>query len=451
MASHELPVPKIDLIPTDQVASARQRERALARMLMTYISTGLTFMLLPGTFLGVWNLLSISGNHASTSVSAAWIQAHGHAQVFGWIGTFILGIGFYSIPKMRRAQPFAMWEAWVCWTMWTAGILLRWVSTVYEWHWRLMLPVSAGLELLAFAIFFKTVSSHRPAANGEAKPKLDRWISVVIAGALGLLATVVANLIASINTSLHALLPAFGQSFDQRFLVLMAWGFIVPFLWGFSARWLSTFIGLRPACERGLMFMVAVNTAGVVFAMLGFFKVAVFVLLVSSIMSLLAIRVAFPAVQPAKVQGIHKSFPYFVRLAYGWLIVAALLGIWAAFAQHPDGIWGASRHALTVGFVSTMVFAIGQRILPAFSGMRLLYSRNLMAAALSLLAVGCFLRVSSEVIAYQGFARSAWTWLPLSAVIELTAVTLFAVNMFATLVTSPPSRLVQIKAASPAL
>ena len=34
------------------------RERALSRMLMLYISTGVAFMLLPGTFLGVWNLLT---------------------------------------------------------------------------------------------------------------------------------------------------------------------------------------------------------------------------------------------------------------------------------------------------------------------------------------------------------------------------------------------------------
>src|SRR5581483_7655552 len=78
---------------------ANRREKALAKLLVAYISTGLAFMLLPGTFLGVWNLISISSRHASETISAAWIQAHGHAQVFGWIGSFILGIGFYSIPK----------------------------------------------------------------------------------------------------------------------------------------------------------------------------------------------------------------------------------------------------------------------------------------------------------------------------------------------------------------
>jgi hypothetical protein len=151
----------------DRVAETRLRETALARMVMAYIGTGLAFMLLPGTFLGVWNLLSSSNKHAANSVSAAWIQAHGQAQVFGWIGTFILGIGFYSIPKMRRSQPFAMWAAWACWAVWSTGVLLRWVATVYEWHWRVMLPVSAGLQLLAFIAFFTAVSSHLQSSYGR--------------------------------------------------------------------------------------------------------------------------------------------------------------------------------------------------------------------------------------------------------------------------------------------
>src|ERR1043165_5871092 len=127
---------------------ANRRERALAKLLIAYISTGIVFMLLPGTFLGVWNLISISSRCASEGISPAWIQAHGHAQVFGWIGSFILGIGFYSIPKMRRTPPLAMATASVCWAMWTAGVLLRWFVNVYEWHWRVLLPASAALELI---------------------------------------------------------------------------------------------------------------------------------------------------------------------------------------------------------------------------------------------------------------------------------------------------------------
>src|SRR5690242_12873372 len=121
------------------------RERALSRMLMLYISTGVLFMLLPGTFLGVWNLLTISSHRAANSVSPAWIQAHGHAQIFGWIGTFILGIGFYSIPKLRRLDPFALSAGWTSWALWTAGAALRWWTGVSSWRWQISAPVSAAL------------------------------------------------------------------------------------------------------------------------------------------------------------------------------------------------------------------------------------------------------------------------------------------------------------------
>jgi len=116
-----------------------------------------------------------------------------------------------------------------------------------------------------------------------------------------------------------------------------------------------------------------------------------------------------------------------------------MLGVWAAFTSNPHGIWGASRHALTVGFLSTMVFAIGQRILPAFSGMKMLFSTRLMFAALSLLTLGCALRVSSEILAYGGFLDSAWSWLPVSAVTEMIAVTLFAANLILTFMSERPT------------
>jgi hypothetical protein len=426
-------------------AATRERETALSRIVILFIGTGLAFMLLPGTFLGVWNLLSISNKHADDSISAAWIQAHGHAQVFGWIGTFILGIGFYSIPRVRNAQPFALWEAWTCWALWTVGVTARWAASIYQWHWRAILPISATLELLAFLIFFRAVSTHKPASPSRERPKLDIWILVVVAGTLGLLGTLTANLGGCIWAAMHGASPAFPQSFDQRVLVLMAWGFMVPFVWGFSARWLPTFSGIRMPCNRGLLIVLALNFAGVTAALLGVFRVAVILLLTAAVLSNFALRVQTRSLQPAKTKGVHPAFPYFIRLAYGWLVVAAILGVWAAFAANPDGIWGASRHALTVGFVSTMVFAIGQRVLPAFGGMRLLYSPRLMGASLGVLTLGCLLRVSSEVLAYQGILQIAWKVLPISALTELTAVTLFAVNMILTFSSQPPSaQLVQI-------
>jgi hypothetical protein len=85
-----------------------------------------------------------------------------------------------------------------------------------------------------------------------------------------------------------------------------------------------------------------------------------------------------------------------------------------------------------------MILCVGQRILPAFAGMRTLWSTKLMLLALLLLTLGCTLRVSTEVLAYQGYANWAWSVLPVSALTELTALTLFAVNMMGTLVLQAP-------------
>jgi len=68
------------LTPIEISNISAARETTLSRLLMLYIGTGLAFMLLPGTFFGVWNLLAISSHHAANTVSASWVQAHGHAR-----------------------------------------------------------------------------------------------------------------------------------------------------------------------------------------------------------------------------------------------------------------------------------------------------------------------------------------------------------------------------------
>ena len=420
--------------PEQIFARTSAREVQLSHLLIFFISGGLLFMLLPGTFLGVWNLISISGRRAADSISPSWIQAHGHAQVLGWIGSFILGIGYYSIPKLRRSQPFAVGSAWFAGPLWMAGVLLRWFANVYLWQWRVLLPVSATFELAAFLMFFRAVSQHKPQDSG--KPKLD-WIIVVIVGAIGLLVTLVLNLGACVWLSLRLSSPAFPQAFDQGFLIVAAWGFMVFFVWGFSAKWLPVFLGTHDPDDRLLGIAVASQVVAVGFGLAGILRTATALLVVSSLLAILALKIFSRPKQAAKTKGVHISFPIFVRSAYVWLMIAALLGVWAANATNSSGIWGASRHALTVGFVAMMVFCVGQRVLPAFSGMRLLFSSKLMFAGLLLLTVGCALRGSGEVLAYQEIVAAAWTWLPYSAILELSAVTIFAINLALTFMQKP--------------
>jgi hypothetical protein len=414
---------------------ARAREACLSRLLIVYVTSGLIFMLLPGTFLGVWNLIKISGRESVASISPAWLQAHGHAQVFGWMGSFILGIGFYSVPKLRGSASGVFAAAWACWAMWTVGVTLRWFANIEAWHWRLLLPASAALELAAFAVFFGVVSRHRPQSGG--KTGLDPWIWVVMSASMGLGLLLITNLAGCLGVAVHGAGPEFAHGFDQRYLALMAWGFLVPFVWGFSAKWIPVFLGLAPTHPRWLLTAVAASFAGVLLTFAGLGADATWLFAAGAVLAIVALRMFEPARKEPKTRGVHSSFPIFIRTAYGWLLVAALLGIVASRWDTSGGIWGASRHALTVGFMSTMVLSVGPRVLPAFAAMRLLWSTRLMFVALALLTTGCTLRVSCEVLAYQGYAAWAWPVLPVSAILELVALTAFAANIFGTFLFEP--------------
>ncbi len=405
------------------------RERLKSQMLRAWIFAGLFFMALPGTLLGFSNLLAISTHHGLGALPAAWIQGHGHAQVFGWIGSFVLGIGFYSQPARGRSVfriPLA------CFAFWASGVTMRWAASIYGWHWRSFFAVSASFETIAILLFLAAASRHKlpePAQEGRAKPRMELWMVSVLLSTVGLLALVLFNLVECLRLAIDGTERAFPHGLDQRFLALLAWGFLVLVVWGFSARWLPTFLAIPRPDAHLFRIALILDLAGVLSGVSGWARPATILTSASAIAIVFALHLTERPHGPAKVQGIHKSFPTFIRLAYAWLLIAGFMGIWAAFADQHGGIWGASRHALTVGFAATMVFTIGPRILPHFGGIYSIFSKRLMFISLVLLQTGCTLRILSEPLAYEGLLPFAWKTLPISGMLELSGVLVFAINI----------------------
>ncbi len=414
---------------TSEIATIMTRERQKSLMLRVWILSGIFFMALPGTLLGFSNLMAIATHHGLGALSAAWIQGHGHAQVFGWIGSFILGIGFYSQPTRLRSViriPLA------CFALWTSGVAMRWVANIYGWHWRALLPISAGFEVIAVLLFLAAASRHKlpsPTQDKQAKTRMELWMTSVLLGTVGLTAMVIFNFVECVRLAAGGTLLAFPHALDQKYLVLLAWGFLVPVVWGFSARWLPTFLAIAKPHPRLFREALILDVTGVLCGVAGWTRVATILLALSALAIGLSLHLTQRPHGPAKVRGIHPSFPTFIRLAYAWLIVAGSMGIWAALADVHGGIWGGSRHALTVGFAATMVFAIGPRILPHFAGIQSIFSKRLMFLSLLLLQTGCTLRVCSEPLAYEGIVSFAWKMLPISGMLELSGVLVFAANI----------------------
>jgi hypothetical protein len=431
MAAIAHPAPKALPGILDTTPSLAALERTKSLVLRAWILAGVFFMALPGTLLGFSNLMAISAHHGTGGLAPAWMEGHGHAQVFGWIGSFILGIGFYSQPTRGRS---ATRISLSCFGLWSVGVALRWTANIYEWHWRILVPVSAGLELIAVLLFLSAASHHKLPNEPTRKQtkRMELWMTSVLVGTTGLTSAVIFNFIECIRLAIAGVSPSFPHGLDQRYLVLLGWGFLVPVVWGFSARWLPIFLGVSSPRKRLFGAALLLDLTGVIGGVAGQAKIAVWFLALGAILSGLALRLLDRPHAKAKTQGVHPSLPVFLRIPYLWLAIAGTMSAWAAFADVHGGIWGASRHALTVGFAATMVFAIGPRILPHFGGIYRIFSTRLMFLSLLLLQIGCTLRVSSEPLAYEGILPSAWRVLPISGMLELAGVLLFAANIVLT-------------------
>jgi uncharacterized protein involved in response to NO len=411
-------------------------ERRAGRALAAFIATGLAFVALPGTLLGVWNLLTIAGERNSTGVSAAWIQAHGQAQLFGWVGTFILGISLYVLPKFlgRFLTQFRL--VWTVWALWTAGAAWHWWVGVSAEGWRIGLIGSGVLQLAAYLLSQYLLWFDRGPEDAAGKGRkqfpgdLASWLGIAGFAAFGV--ALLLNLWISLSVARQAALPEYPLVPDRVFLVISLWGFIIPVAWGYSTRFVTVFVGLEKPVQQAAKWLAAGVASIVVCALARQFFVADVLALVTTIAAIWSLRVFRPAIRAAKRAGVYPNYPAFIRLAFVWLVAGAVLGVWADMAPRLTGLGGASRHALTVGFIATLIFCVAPLILPSFLSGRELRSMGLMAASLWVLNIGCLLRVTSEAVAYS-HSGLVWRVLPVSGVIELTAVCLFVLNMTLTM------------------
>src|SRR6185369_1414461 len=154
------------------------------------------------------------------------------------------------------------------------------------------------------------------AALQSTSRKPEPWMLLVIGSTFGFLVTLLMNLIATIQVSIDNTGPAFAHVPDQRLITLATWGVLVPAVWGFNARWLPVFLGLGQPRPRFLFLAIGLAWAAILAEFFGPLTWFAALLPFAALSAVLALHIAEPSIQPAKITGVHPSFPYFVRLAY---------------------------------------------------------------------------------------------------------------------------------------
>ena len=79
-----------------QAARETDDEKLSGKMYKWFVKAALLFTLTLGTVWGVWNLTVIALNRSFEIPNYSAVQGHGHAQTFGWVGLFVMGVAYYT-------------------------------------------------------------------------------------------------------------------------------------------------------------------------------------------------------------------------------------------------------------------------------------------------------------------------------------------------------------------
>lgn len=418
----------------DTVTPALEFERGLAGLYKAFIRAAIAITLTFGTAWGAYILAKIAVGHSFDAPNYAGTQAHGHAQIYGWVGLFIMGVAYFSVPKLLQARMRTLATGWIVLALMLAGILLRAVAQplaaqpAFGW----LALASGGLELAAVLLFVGDLGLIFARSRQE-KPSFVLFLHASLAS-LTVLAVWNLLLVVPLWRDHTTAIP---EPANSRFLYLAVFGFIINMILGYSLRLLPVFLGLRPPRQKLILPAVVAFNAGVLARLVGADLLSGALLVVGTSLHVGALRLFEPRASYVKSRGVDASFPWFIGLAFSWFVIAALMVLsgdlytaltGTAPAHFYTGAW---RHALTVGFITTLMVGLGCRLLPMFSGVDLWWPRW-MRISFWLLAVGNATRVIFQLATATG-ERWAFLVMGTSGLMELTALTLFGVGIWKTL------------------
>jgi uncharacterized protein involved in response to NO len=417
-AAHRVPLPEL-LNELNQAARGELKEERKPvssemeseHLYKQFVFAALAVALTVGFGLGLVNLVRIASAQSYAEVSGALKQIHGHAQIFGWVGLFVMGVACHALPRMKmqplrpvRAAKASLW-------LMLAGIAAR------ASGWRFAVLGSGLLELAGIGCFVWLMADVVVGSEQKREPyEKFIWASMVWFLVLGIWnARIVWHRVPALHNALwiHAAL----------------FGFIANMIFAFSLRVLPHFMGLRePKTWAANLAFVSWNTAI-------FFRYPIESLawkascLEAAGIALFVYALGIFAKRRTKIeiQGVDNCFSCFVRVGYAWLLVTALVPFHADVYR----LGASSRHTFAVGFVTPLIFGVAYRVLPIFNGVNL-WSNRLMRVSFWCWLAGSTL---SLAMAFNKVFESAWSfaWSGIAGTLVFAAVVMFAVNIAMTL------------------
>lgn len=414
---------------------------------------------------------------------ASFVQAHGHVQLIGWVGLFVMGMSLHFLPRLagsplqnERCPGYIVWLV-------SAGLILRGVGQSilpYVAQSHMLRPTVWGVVVsgvliwlgilgyvyLLLATYFR-VRNAAPPALLAIRPFLALTIAGwLLYGALNL--TLLVNMVRENHFIVH---PAWNQFGIQCFVYLV----LLPIAFAFSVRtfplylrlplpsgWvaatayaylLTVFLQLFPTLPpfRVVAPLLAENVES--FGMLG--KGIVVLWFVWQLDVLARVkkpwtvnRIAHPGPQRRPTRpglpdyGEFGRFEWLIYAAYIWLILGAVAEITTGTTRllHisspvPPQV---ALHIYLLGFITLLIFGMAVRMVPGFLKQRRIAAPALVTATFwlgNVATIGRLLLYFLPTVLLRWIPGLLWftrVMFALSGLLAMAAVSCLALNLWRT-------------------
>ncbi len=379
----------------------------------------------------LWKI-GVTGKFAGASIHE--VNAHGQAQVFGWMGLFIMGFAYQAFPRFWNT---ALWRprlALAVFFLMIAGV----VSSSMAIAAGPAVPYAAAVavagsvvELLAVLIFTTQIAGTWK-ASGRA---LEPYVGYVFTALTWFCVSSAFNAWHVWNTmtaATDAQLQWYVRTFQWPLRDMQFHGLGMSIIFGVSLRTLPHLFGLPKVGERRAWSVLGLVTLAVILEVAFYLQyrltgneVFARALLLPWALLLMAAAIF---VLPFRL---WRPFPEadrsakFIRTAFAWLFVSLVM-LAAMPAQQAlshiafsHAYAGAIRHAITVGFISVMIMGYSLKVVATLNG---LDSRKLSAmwGPFVLINAGCAMRVGAEVL--SDWYRGVFSVMGCSGVLEVAGL-----------------------------
>jgi hypothetical protein len=415
-----------------------------------FFIAGIAVVLTLGAAWGAALLIRIAFAGTFSAAGLHEVNAHGHAQIFGWVGLFVMGFAYQAFPRFRHTSLSRPRMAWLSLWLMLAGILGRSIGEPLADHlaWAGSFAIgAAALEVLTIGLFiWITVET----LWSSAKPLAAYELYILSSMAWFVIQAIfeTAYLTATLHAANREELIRLVRTWQGALRDTQIHGFALLMILGVSQRIFPYFYGL-PAPNRRtsllalpiLNLAVAGEAAGLILMASNHAWAALWYASVLTLTTTVTVLVVSWKIHRHSDES-DRSLK-FLRTAYVWLFVSLALlvlipvyqfGVLPRFAPQSDAAqigfshayYGAIRHAITVGFLSLMIVGVAAKIVPTLNGVDVRTLSSLWWP-FCLINAGCTLRVAGQVA--TDFWAGAFPLTGISGVLEVLGHALWGIHL----------------------